>query len=341
MDSELLNVWSGRADQDSIRAVSRLFELSGNPKSDALLYWQYCQHLGGSYLAIAYDHRGLIEGAAAMYAAFPVVFEIEGRREILVQSFDTLTLPDFRGRGLFQELANVVYAAATEDGVAGVYGFPNALSAPGFFQKLAWSSLDPLPLMVRPFGSRYARVRLRLRSPRIICRPRYTSPLMVNLSDLSPDLFVSTSSGCRLRIDWEYLKWRLTRPDSTYRIFAVQGEDGFLKALGITELTVKHGCSLGYVLNVLYSYEDKKAALHLTNEMIKDLRLRGCDLALAWSMDTQPSYKILRRRGFIKVPKWARPISLHFGARAFQQEFESVFSDRATWAISYFDSDTV
>src|SRR5699024_1108381 len=71
------------------------------------------------------------------------------------QSLDTLVAPEARGQGLFNKLASQVYDEAKNRDIAFVYGFPNGNSAHGFFNKLGWVNLDPVPFLVLPLRSRY------------------------------------------------------------------------------------------------------------------------------------------------------------------------------------------
>jgi GNAT superfamily N-acetyltransferase len=76
--------------------------------------------------------------AAAYYGVFPMRLLVEGKQVLAAQSGDTMTHPDHRGKGLFIELAKRTYALAKDEGIAFVFGFPNANSYPGFVKKLAW-----------------------------------------------------------------------------------------------------------------------------------------------------------------------------------------------------------
>lgn len=325
-----LDYWCGRANPESITAVARAFELVGDRKSQELLAWQYLKHLGGAYLAIAHDERGLVEGVAAMYAAFPTRSFDGEAPTVFVQSFDTLTLPEYRGRGLMESLANMVYTAAARDGVSVVYGVPNAYSFPVFTKRLEWTMMDPLPMLVRPIGLRYLLVRLGLRTPLAPDRERHVS-IPVELDELAA---VDRRVGPTRSVD--YLEWRLSRPAATYHTHEVRGSDGRLNAWAVSELVYKHGCLLGYVIELVIRPGEAAAGRKVLRALTSDLTKSGADLILAWSLSGIERSSFLRS-GFLRYPERFRPVTLHFGARYLL----STIRKRSEWRLSYVDSDTI
>ncbi len=86
---------------------------------------------------IAYTPNGV---AVAYYGVIPCFFQLNGKKVVAAQSADTMTHPDHRKKGLFQNLALKTYALAAEQNIKFVFGFPNQDSFPGFM-KLNWQFL--------------------------------------------------------------------------------------------------------------------------------------------------------------------------------------------------------
>jgi hypothetical protein len=86
---------------------------------------------------IAYSPQ---EKAVAYYGVIPCFFQLNGKKVVAAQSADTMTHPDHRKKGLFQNLALKTYALAAELDIKFVFGFPNQDSYPGFM-KLNWQFL--------------------------------------------------------------------------------------------------------------------------------------------------------------------------------------------------------
>jgi GNAT superfamily N-acetyltransferase len=76
---------------------------------------------------------------AAYYGVFKQTLVINGVELIsAAQSGDTMTDPDYRGQGLFIELAKITYQEARKQGIELIFGFPNENSLPGFKKHLGW-----------------------------------------------------------------------------------------------------------------------------------------------------------------------------------------------------------
>lgn len=84
---------------------------------------------------LAYDRKG---ETAAFYGVFPVFAEYEERKILIAQSGATMTHTNHRKKGLFYELGRKTYELARNEGIAFVYGFPNANSHRGLI-KLGWT----------------------------------------------------------------------------------------------------------------------------------------------------------------------------------------------------------
>jgi len=336
-------VWRGRANQLVVELTKRLFAENGERRSEELIRWQYLEHLGGAYVAVAHTEAGLLDGAAAIYSAFPVKWRAGGRSVTAAQSFDTLTAEHHRGRGLFVKLASMVYDDMAADNVELVYGVPNELSYGTFISRLRWQSLDPLPFLIRPVGSRYLRVRLGVRHPRIGPASAMTIG-DVAVVDRVPDEIddLSARSECSkldgVVRDGAYLRWRLRRPGSTYRLFEIRKSGGELMGFSAYELVLKHGAAVGYVLDGMFDQSHPDVGARLLESMLDDLKQRGADIVMAWSGDKSGFTRCLRRKRFVTLPPRFRPIELHLGARSFTAQIPVT---RDSLKFSYLDSDTV
>jgi len=336
-------VWRGRANQHVIELVKRLFAGHGEQRSEELIRWQYLEHLGGAYVAVAHTAAGLLDGAAAIYSAFPVKWRSGGRSVTAAQSFDTLTTELHRGRGLFVKLASMVYEDMAADDVELVYGVPNGQSYGTFVNRLGWQSLDPLPFLMRPIGSRYLRVRLGVRHPRIepasataITHAEIVDRVPADIDDLVARSECSMLDGV-IR-DGAYLRWRLRRPGSSYRLTEIRESSGELMGFAASELVLKHGAAVGYVLDGIFDQSQQDVGDCLVESIIADFNRRGADIAMAWSSDESEFSRCLRRSRFVTLPSRLRPIELHLGGRSFSARTPIA---RDALKFSYLDSDTV
>ncbi len=105
---------------------------------------------------IAFTSTGM---AVGYYGVIPCFFQLKGNSIVAAQSADTMTHPEHRKKGLFQQLAKQTYDLAREQNIRFIFGFPNQNSLPGFI-KLKWQFLpDQFQVFtIRAGGFAYARL---------------------------------------------------------------------------------------------------------------------------------------------------------------------------------------
>ena len=113
--------------------------------SIANLAWLYIENPDGMALGFdAFDGDQLV----AHYVCIPTkILCTDGPLRALL-SLNTATLPSYQGRGLFIQLAQATFEAAKQFGYACIYGVANQNSTPGFVQKLGFSLVAPLQVLL-------------------------------------------------------------------------------------------------------------------------------------------------------------------------------------------------
>lgn len=334
----------------------RLFQEAFDTRSLDLLRWQYLEPPTGKLFVDFAMVEGPNPSLAAIYAVFPVMMRVDGKRALGVQSLDTLTAVAFRGKGLFIRMAKAAYERCAKDGVAIVYGFPNGNSAHGFFTKLDWKSHDPMPMMVKPLRTGYAVSRLtrgKLRLPKWLDVPLGTGvPRPRSGWELRPvtefgrefdDVWNAFAAAIPFAVerDSEYLRWRLKRPDAAYRVaglFDVNGMIGYV-VTAVTE-TALGSTRAGKIMELVSDPAHPGADRFLLQHAVHQLRNEGCGVAWAWNFDHSPNHGAFRRSGFFTLPQRLVPSKLHAGARSLTTPPSPAAANRANWYVSMFDSDT-
>lgn len=348
-----------RADAEDLEMFRACFaKNSDRPRSKEALEWQYHRNTTGKiFVDVAMAPAN--DRYAAIYASLPGFMRINGQKRLMIQSLDTLTDEDFRGKGLFVSLAKKTFARAAADGAALIYGFPNGNSAPGFFKKLEWKPLDPVPFLLRPLRLSYAAERFKLpaaaralvpKTPLVAPFGRKRDAGVREITDVDPRMTrlwerFCTNVGVAIERDAKYLKWRIyDKPGERYRTFIYEDGDRYaIRAMCIFTVKDKHGGRIGYVMELLHdrSVAGMRAASHLLGLAIREMSDEGADSVLAWSMTHSGSFPILARHAFLPLPERLRPIELHLGVRAFDESVASTVENRQNWYLSYLDSDTV
>jgi GNAT superfamily N-acetyltransferase len=353
MADEALQIRSMNSTSRDLELFAACFEKNGSPRSLDALRWQYSANpTGRTYVDFAVADG---ERLAAIYASLPVYVRVNGTVRLALQSLDTMTDGDFRGRGLFVKLAKRTFARAEADGAAFIYGFPNGNSAHGFFERLGWTKIDPLPFLIRPLRSEYVLRRLgfaRTASvlPNLSLRfgrpafPRGTRLETIERFDARHDRVwqsVASRVGVAVERDARYLNWRLVdKPHRNYVNCAVTRNEQVV-AWASHCVLAKHEGRVGYVMEALCASGDERALRGLLSSALADMQQHNADVALAWCLPQSPTYKSFLAMGFVPFPDRYRPIELHGGVRSFDARLADVLSDRRAWYLSYLDSDTV
>jgi len=328
------------------------FDNNGSAKNIENIKWLFFDNPTKKCLVdIAFDTKS--NKAAGIYALSCIDFKIESKIKICSQSLDTITDSDFRGKGLFTNLARSVYRKANNTNISLVYGFPNGNSIHGFTRKLEWEVLDPVPFLIKPLKSKFFFSRIPFfkflpnfnlllrgfsKSQNFIVKESFSFPPEVSKiwEIFSKDIKVAVNRNK------DYLDWRyINKPYEDYRI--VLCYDNLENLLGFIVFCIKdkHKGKVAYVMELIYNLEYPKAANQLLNYAIQVIKNEDADVILSWCFEHSPNYRIFKNSWFFKLPQKIRPIELHFGVRAFDYKLKNIIYNRENWYISYSDSDTV
>lgn len=333
----------------AMEEVADCFAANGDPKDPRVMRWLYMDNV---------VHRNYVEVArengqtAGVYILVPGRARVAGRTREMAQSLDTLTDSHHRGQGLFPRLAASVYDRAHADGLSFVYGFPNGNSAPGFFNKLGWIKLDPIPFLIRPLRSRYFANRLDVRLSSLPDIPLPLSPVrqararlekLERFDERHELLWRRYAQGIGVAVERtaEYLNWRLVdKPGAEYRRVQLN-RDGRIVGFAAYRVVRKHGGTIGYLMELVADDREPRAADNLLWAVLHGMRRAGADAALAWNFPHSPHHSTYRRAAFLPLPERLRPIELHFGVLPLDDADAPTLGTRDAWYLSYCDSDTV
>lgn len=340
---------------EDLRRFRECFERNGSPRTEARVRWQYADNPTGEIFVDFAVDPARPEDIAGIYAVQPSRVRVGAELRLAVQSVDTLVDERYRGQGLFVKMARAVYGRCEKAGCALVYGFPNGSSAHGFFQRLEWQSLDPVPFLVRPLRVRYATDRLLKNKPWKGLVPNVRIPVLggaargarieplASFDERTDRVWREFSRGVVLAVerDARYLNWRLRDHWSgAYKTLAYFEGDALLGFVTYTVLE-KHGGSVAYVMELAHEPWRKDVARALLGEALRRAEDEGADVALAWCLPHSPNRGAYTLHGFAPLPERLWPIELHVGARGFSLPSWVAAGDRRSWYLSYCDSDTV
>jgi len=339
-----------QTDED-LKLFHDAFVENGSPRSVELLRWQYFEPPAGRLyvdFAVAEEEKQFL---AAIYAVFPVTMRVDGARGLGVQSLNTLTDVRFRGKGLFVKMAAATYERCGNEGVALVYGFPNQNSVHGFWTKLQWQALDPMPHLIRPlrlsfFVDKLTRGKIRL--PKFLdvrlARTRTSLPrgwTLRVITELGAEIDevwrrFSADIGFAVERDSEYLRWRLRRPGAFYETVGLFNERELIGYVIIGH----EGDRGGRIMELIYEPAVPQAGTILLREAFRRLAAAGCGTVWAWNYEHSRNHRDFRRAGFIPLPERFNIEHLHSGARSLTTPPSAAVAERGKWYVSMLDSDT-
>lgn len=139
------------ATEQDIPAIVQLLKLSLGeshmPKSEAFWRWKHLSNpFGQSPVLVAFE-KDLLVGVRAF-----MMWNWHSDKEALrsVRAVDTVTHPDFQGKGIFRKLTTQLVQQCKHDGIDFIFNTPNNLSRPGYL-RMGWQSLGRMPVFLIPF----------------------------------------------------------------------------------------------------------------------------------------------------------------------------------------------
>lgn len=347
MEYDLLDL-----NEKTINDYLSCFENNNNKKNIKKVEWQFFENkLPNDFVVIAKD--SVKSRTAGIYAMSPVNFQINGDTFLGAQSLDTITDINYRGKGMFTNLANLSYKKGEEKGLRLVYGFPNGNSIHGFSKKLAWQVLDPVPFLIRPLNTKYFTKKIKYTrwipninlsmfigksNPSNNIVEEFSFPEQVNLlwNNFSEHIKVSVKRD-KSYLDWRYIK----KPNENYKILHSYDKNNNYQGFIVYCIKEKHDGIIGYIMELIYEPSKTEVGVELLKKAIEDIKDKKADTILTWCFDFSPNYMAFKKCNFFNLPEKLRPIELHFGARIFDSKDQNIIIERANWYLSYSDSDTV
>lgn len=147
--------WEIRDARDSeVEAIVELLRLGlgegAVPRTEAFWRWKHqANPFGESPVLVAEAGGRLIGVRAFLRWTWHLGGEGDSAAVAAVRAVDTVTHPDWRGRGLFSELTRRLVDHVASEGAAFVFNTPNRKSGPGYL-KLGWEEVGGLPVYFRP-----------------------------------------------------------------------------------------------------------------------------------------------------------------------------------------------
>ena len=137
-----------RLDKNNLMDLARLHaEVYDLPVNEDLFYKKYDTAYTGirDIGFIAYNQDQV---PVAYYGVIPCFLKYGDNLMLSAQSADTMTHPQYRYKGMFEELSKMTFELCIQSGIKLVFGFPNQNSYHGAVNKLGWQLMHRMDCFI-------------------------------------------------------------------------------------------------------------------------------------------------------------------------------------------------
>lgn len=347
------------AGPEHLEGIGEILPLLGGPfyherfpgrTSAQFCRWKYFENPAGeAAVGIALDGDRVV----SVVAGTPKRILLGEKTVVAFELGDFITLGEYRGRGLFSALINMVCDAARERGAAFVYVRPNEVSFPILANRLAFQ--EPAKIDLRRYVVLSDALQRKIGMPSAIARglgvdwlmekltlPASSNSINIKRIDRFDDRFDQLwnaslqSYSFSLVRDSSFLNWRYVDCPTPYqRWLALRGSEvaGYLVSFAsATEPT-------GIVVDLFTHPADVDAAAALVRAAIADLQRRGKSVIYTWTVQQglpPAAANVLKR-----VCRFATEPSLHMAVKFLSAEAESEGLPLDGWQLAAGDFDGV
>jgi GNAT superfamily N-acetyltransferase len=301
--------------------------------------WLYRDNPAGGAITFVAESQGKVVGH------FPNVLErlkVGDGLSLAGMVLHLTTHRDFRRRGIFKALGQASWEELCRQQVPYSIAFPNDRSRPGFINKLGFSSIATLPLLIKPLRPA---ILYFLLSPLGKLR-RVNSLITIEARDhLGPEFdsfWMRAMSQAQIiqKRDRQFLNWRFKqRPNQGYQVLAALRNKELLGYIVTREVNISQR-KVGVIMDYLVLPGRADVFRRLLHYALEHFRKQGLDLSCAACMKNNIHYKALRSAGFIRLPSRLNPRKLILVGRVNQDtKAKDIFLDKRSWFLSFADWD--
>ena len=216
------------------------------------------------------------------------------------RAVDTVTHPDWRGKGIFSVLTRRLLEEVKAAGASFVFNTPNQFSMPGYL-KLGWQKVVRVPIWIHPIkpiscflsliGARTERKQEK--TEQNTTQSLSNNPIRDWISETRTEERLHTVRSAR------YLLWRYTEIPA-FQYEAKWRSTGSSTALILFRKKIRRGLQELSLSEVLPS--EKEGSIQLCSQLIKEAaKESGADYMVALAQKRTPEAEVLRQSGFIRI----------------------------------------
>ncbi len=286
---------------DDYEEITRLLEIglgkSDVPRTREFWEWKHVRNPFGISTGIAAEQEGKIIGLRVLMRW---MWGAAGKNYQAVRAVDTVTHPEWRGKGIFSRLTSNLLEEMQKNGVSFVFNTPNRYSKPGYL-KLGWKEVTRIPLWIRPLKPlRIAWSFLQKKEPPVLKNESSSISHVLQSSDWEECLnnFSSESRLHTIRTG-DYLQWRYAEiPGFVYHARCRSEKNS--SALIIFRHRQRRGLQELSISELLASPDGAELGKDLLEETV---RASGADYAAAIAANGTVEQTLFRKSHFLPLGK--------------------------------------
>lgn len=272
--------------------------------------WRYLDHPAPEqFVNIAVDGDALV----AFYAVSTVLLTYQKETWKSALSLNSMTSPEYRGKGLFTSLARLTYEQLHNSGYGSIFGFSNVHSNSIFCKKLDFRTVYEVPMMELVLNQE-----VEVRS----CID-YDNEFRMDYSEVQKE-----TDRLMVKKNVPYLRWRYTQsPECQYDNIVLHSRNQ-VKAYAVCKVWQDR-------LNIVEFHGDtERYGKELLSRCMDHAHQKGLQAVTIWAPVNTPLHWLLEREGFIN----RYPIH-YFIAKALKP-LPVDLSDPRIWALQMGDNNT-
>jgi hypothetical protein len=335
---------------EGLVTLAKSYYDSGEIISNEYLSWQYIDNPSGFPLYSLASNDNQIIG---QYLVIPIRYRFNDKFYSGTLSLNTLTHPDFQGKGLFTRMANSTYELCSSSSIDFTIGFPNPLSFGGFVKKLGFSELGKCNLLIKPI--RPFHVFFDLISSKKI---KHGGDLPFTWLNYEKDNLILSSFNQKQKEeynifwdslektqiitekDFEFIKWRyFDIPGRKYHIIQSKREDK-ITSICILRIEKVLNTNTAVIMDFFALRSNLDDGKLLIKRLLRELKKQDINLVSILESTNISTFKILKSLKFLKVPQrfLPQPIPVIFRPHKDDEKMKDL-KDFSKWSFSFGDYD--
>lgn len=339
--------------------ISLFNEIYNTSREEKYWQWQFMDNPIGEPIIVIGEEDSKVIGQCTL---LPTTISIKGEEVLAGESIDTMINKEFRGKGLYEEMAIKSYEIGKEEGMKIRVGFPTQEAYKGLFGDLIDAKfVTDIPLFINIYKMEnflIGIVKLRIlakilaipsllitkfiyREKKIKIREDYVIKEIYEFNEEFDILWdkIKINSPIMTKRSSEYLNWRIKdHPTIDYKTFAAYVNDklvGYI-VLKSEKRKVRKNADLyvGTIVDMVGIDEDVISALYFqAKKYFKSLNI---DFVVSWASDSMKYRQLLIDLGFYKT-KGGLPFVVK--ELSGDKELEDYIGAEENWYLMPIDSD--